>query len=368
MAQKRKKHDSRKSLMQLMSKDNFLVADDALARSIAEKAQLLYDALRNLDVDTLGMPYHCLAYFKGSHFKRLYFSIETSAHLLYRCIRAVNKPVAEIVLMDYGAGVGTLYTLAKMIGCRKVIYNDHLEDWKYSAELIGKAIAVEADEYIVGDIPETLNYLDNKDIQLDVITTRNVIEHIYKLDHFYNLVATRQPQAWIYSSTTANFMNPASRVKHWLWHRKWEKQFVVHRFDIIKKFAPQLSETEIQRLAVVTRGQAGVDIENSVRYYIETKKLPAPVDKRSNTSDPGNGVWFEHMLSFEEYRQLIGSKHYKVSFFPGFWDTHYSNGLMNSVGRSLNSVIRASDSIGLRLAPFIYVVAEPKVKSGGEHE
>ncbi len=135
--------------------DKFLPIRDELSQTIQANAVLLYDKLRTLPVDDLGMPSYCLEYFKGSHFKRLFFSIETSANLLYRSISAVNKPVAEIVIMDYGAGVGTLYTLAKMIGCKKVIYNDYLEDWRNSALLIASAIGIHMDEYILGDVKDT---------------------------------------------------------------------------------------------------------------------------------------------------------------------------------------------------------------------
>ena len=338
---------------------NFLPVRDDLSGAIAEKAKLLYELLLQVRVDELGLPYHCLAYFKGSHYKRLYFSIETSAHLLYRAIVAVNKPVKEITLMDYGAGVGTMYSLAKMIGCKKVIYNDHLHDWKQSAELIGRAMAVQVDEYIVGDIDDTLAALRQKDICCDIITTRNVIEHIYKLDHFYSETAAHQPAAWIYSSTTANYKNPASRIKHWLWHRKWEKQFLPQRANIIASLVPQLTPSEVDRLARLTRGKAGEDISTSVSSYVHNKAYPVLGNIGSNTCDPESGVWFEHMISFGEYRKFIENGHYRASFYPGFWDTHYRNKLMNGTGRVLNTIINCSNSIGLRIAPFIYVVAEP---------
>src|SRR5688572_17435401 len=97
--------------------DIFLPHRDDLSRNIQAQAADLLRRLTDLPVEKLGMPDHCLQYFKSSHFKRLFFSIETSAHLLYRSISLKGKPVDETVIMDYGAGVGTLYMLAKMIGC-----------------------------------------------------------------------------------------------------------------------------------------------------------------------------------------------------------------------------------------------------------
>jgi len=134
--------------------DKFLPYEDDLGRLINSGATELYLRLTKINADQLGMPEHCLDYFKTSHSKRLFFSTETSAHILYRSIKLTGKVPGEIVLMDYGAGVGTLFLLAKMIGCRQVIYSDHLEEWRISAELIAQAINIHIDNYIVGDIAE----------------------------------------------------------------------------------------------------------------------------------------------------------------------------------------------------------------------
>ena len=100
--------------------DKFLPFDDDLGRQINTAATELYDKLLKIDAGKLGMPEHCLAYYTLSHSKRLFFSTETSAHILYRSIKFTGKSYSEVVLMDYGAGVGTLFLLAKMTGCRTV--------------------------------------------------------------------------------------------------------------------------------------------------------------------------------------------------------------------------------------------------------
>jgi 2-polyprenyl-3-methyl-5-hydroxy-6-metoxy-1,4-benzoquinol methylase len=201
--------------------DQFLQQNDELAARINAAATLLYEKLKKLDPDALGMPEYCLNYYKVSHSQRLFFSIETSANLLYRSFSLIKKNPEEAVVMDYGAGVGSLYLLAKMIGCRQVIYNDHLEDWKLSAELIANAIDVHIDHYIVGDIGDCFDRLEKFNIGCDFITSRNVIEHIYRLDHFYETIHKHQPRAVVVASTTANNSNPVAVVKHQLWHIKW---------------------------------------------------------------------------------------------------------------------------------------------------
>jgi 2-polyprenyl-3-methyl-5-hydroxy-6-metoxy-1,4-benzoquinol methylase len=340
--------------------DKFLAHDDELGRRIQSSAAELYERLHAIDADSLGLPSHCLAYYKASHSQRLFFSIESSAHLLYRSISMCRARPEQLVLMDYGAGVGTLYLLAKMIGCKQVIYNDHLEDWKTSAELIANAIGVSIDLYIVGDIGASLTELERRNIRCDIVTSRNVVEHIYKLDEFYGAIHEKQPEALVYSSTTANKMNPASVLKHVLWHRKWEKVYRGKRATIIERLLPTISAEEKQRLAKATQGLGGDDLKAAIREFGKTKALPDPSIHRSNTCDPENGVWAEHLMSKDEYRRLINEEFYDVIFEAGFWDTHYSKSYKNTAGRMLNRIIARKGGVAMRMAPFIYVIARPR--------
>ena len=342
--------------------DKFLWHNDELGQLIQARAADLYTRLINLDAENLGMPDYCLSYYKSSHSTRLFFSIETSAQLLYKALHTSRKKTEDIVLMDYGAGVGTLFLLAKLIGCKKVIYNDHLEDWKKSAELIANAIGVHIDMYVVGDIEECLNSLDNAGIRCDIITSRNVIEHIYRLNDFYKLIYEKQPGALVFSSTTANKNNPASVVKHILWHRRWEKVFRGKRLAVIQQELTGMPISKMKMLAIATRGMATADLKHAIERYRKTGSVPDPGKHGTNTCDPSNGVWAEHLLSLKQYKQLIGENHYHISFEPGFWDTHYTRKYMNAVGKFFNKIIRKGGQNALRVAPFIYVIAKPRTR------
>lgn len=341
-------------------RDRFLPHQDQLATLINEQASELYSRLSSLQVETLGLPDHCLYYFKTSHYNRLFFSIETSAHLLYRSINLQNKPVTGIVIMDYGAGVGTLYMLAKMIGCKKVIYNDFLEEWKFSALKIAEALNILIDEYVLGDIEDTLKILDQKKLICDIITSRNVIEHVYKLDHFYGSICHHQPQAVIYSSTTANIYNPGAHIKHVLWHWKWEKEYYRQRIETIVSTQLLKNTDEQKKLAKRTRGLAGKDLLNAIETYSISGRLPDPGKHYSNTCQPSTGVWAEHLLTFGQYKKDIPAENYLVNFLPGFWDTHYSKTWKNIFAKIMNWLISVTGRSGVVFAPFIYVVARPK--------
>lgn len=340
--------------------ERFLPYDDDLARFINSTAEELYNRLKKVDAGKLGMPEHCFAYFNSSHSKRLFFSTETSAHILYRSIKLTGKAPGELIIMDYGAGVGTLFLLAKMIGCKQVVYSDHLEDWRLSAELIANAIKVRIDHYIVGDIGDCLDRLAKLNIQCNVITSRNVIEHIYKLHGFYSAIYDHQPKAIIFSSTTANKKNPAAAIKHMLWHRKWEKVFHGKRLVAIERQSPGMSLDRKQRLASATRGLALDELKNAIDEFRKSGKLPDPAKFGSNTCDPSNGVWAENLISLTTYRSVIDEKKYTVSFAAGFWDTHYRQNYLNAVARVLNRLISKGGPFAMILAPFIYVIARPK--------
>lgn len=339
--------------------NRFLPQEDQLAENINRQAVVLYKQLQALPVEQLGLPHHCLHYFKSSHSSRLFFSIETSAALLYRSISMARKPPADIVIMDYGAGVGTLYMLGKMIGCKKMIYNDFQSDWQMSAKKIADSLNIHIDEYIIGDIDETIRTLQQKQLFCDIIVSRNVIEHIYKLDDFYASIHSGQPQALVFSSTTANYYNPATHIQHVRWHRKWEKVYYVQRLELIKQQLTWVDESELTLLATATRGLAGSDLQDAIDKYGQTKLLPDPNEHYTNTCTPDNGIWVEHLLTFKEYRNLLGSANYSITFLPGFWDTHYKRRWKNIFARLFNSIIRMVGIAGFFLAPFIYVIAEP---------
>lgn len=345
--------------------DKFLPYQDELADIIERQAIELHKKLQQLDVEALGMPDHCLQYYRSSHATRLFFSIETSAHLLYRGLKMTGKHPEQTIVMDYGAGVGTLYLLAKMIDCKQVVYNDHLDDWKKSAQLIAEAIGIHIDHYIVGDIGDCLNRLGGFNLQCDLITSRNVIEHIYKLDLFYTAIHEQQPGAIVFSSTTANNCNPAAVIKHLRWHRKWEKVYAGMRQVVIERLAPGLTTTKMKRLVRSTRGLAAADLLDAVETYRQSGKLPNPRIHASNTCEPSSGVWAEHLLSEAAYRDLINEEQFEVRFAPGFWDTHYSSAAMNRLSNILNRIIRRGGKTAMRLAPFIYVIATPRGYGSG---
>ncbi len=340
--------------------DRFLPHTDTLGEQIQAQAEVLYHRMKAIPVKEAGLSSHGEAYFTGSHFKRIFFSIETSAHLLYNSISLTGKQVNDVVIMDYGAGLGSLYLLAKMIGCKRVIYNDLLEEWKNNALIIASIVKIDVDEYIVGNIDETLQILKINNTQLDILTSRNVIEHIYRLDEFYKAVHVYQPQAIIYSSTTANFNNPAMNLQHVVHHKKIEKIYRQYRLELIISVGKNITKKDAEKLAENTRGYFKNDIIKAVENFVHKGIQPLAAAHYTNTCDVEYGVWAENILPFSVHKKMIESTGMMAVVKPGFWDTHYTKTWMNLIGKTFNPLIKNIPGINYLLAPFIYVIALPK--------
>lgn len=340
--------------------DRFLPHKDELGELLQAKSEQLFVLMHHIDIESLGLTEHGKKYFLGSHFKRMFFSIQTSAHLLYNSITLSKKSVKDMVIMDYGAGMGSLYILAKMIGCKQVIHNDILEEWKNNAQQLAQAIHIDVDEYIVGNIEDTLIALKEKKIVCDIITSRNVVEHIYKLDEYYKLIDQYQPKAIVYSSTTANFNNPAMNLQHVLLHNKLEKIFIQQRKEYIKTNFTNLDEKTVDLLALHTRGYERSEVTACIRNYINNGILPAKNYFYTNTCELDYGVWAENLLPFSIHKQMAEVGNSQCIIKPGFWDTHYQKPWKNAMGAFFNILISITPIIGFLLAPFIYIIVLPK--------
>ncbi len=341
--------------------DHFLQPVDELSALINRKATLLFKDMSNLEVHTLGLPPTPLKYYVERHHQRRFFSVQTAAELLYRSIGLKNKPVNELVIMDYGAGMGTLYLLAKMIGCKTVIYNDILEEMGTAAQIISQHFCMDIDHFIVGDHNHTLQQLEQAGVICDIVLSRNVVEHIYDLDDFYGKMAQYQPSAVIFFSTTANFRNPAMLWYHKRVHKRYEEQYKPKRKAIIRQQLPDLEATEAEQLAIATRGLAMGDLDNAIATYASSKVLPNPNLHYSNTCDPENGLWAEHIIPPIAYKQILNKHGYACAIHPAFWDTHYGNTVKNIFGRSMNVLTRAlGKKKGLKTTAFIYIIAQKK--------
>lgn len=345
----------------LLHMDHFIKPVDELSRLIETQAQVLYHKMSDLPVKELGMSPETLRYYIKSHDNRKFFSVQTAAELLYRSISHIKKSVVELVIMDYGGGVGSLFLLAKMIGCKTVIYNDILPEATAAAQIMSNYLNIPIDFFITGDHKETIRILKENNIHCDIMLSRNVVEHIYSLDNFFYELSNGMPETLVYFSTTANYHNPAMLWYHKKIHGRAEEQYRPKREQLIREKIPGLSNEETQRLALATRGLAAHDLEAAIEKYAESKTLPDPDIHYTNTCDPDSGVWAEHIIPVADYKRIIEPKGYKLAVLPAFWDTHYSSAIKNIFGKSMNFLSKMlGPKGGLKTTAFIYIIAEKR--------
>ena len=104
----------------------FIDPYDETARLINDKANQLYQKLITLDISDTDIDDFGKYYFTNHHTgKRLFFSIQSSSHIIYNSVKRYNKKITETNFIDYGAGLGTLFLLAGMVGFKQVFFNDY---------------------------------------------------------------------------------------------------------------------------------------------------------------------------------------------------------------------------------------------------
>jgi 2-polyprenyl-3-methyl-5-hydroxy-6-metoxy-1,4-benzoquinol methylase len=338
----------------------FLAAKDSLGTLINDKANELFFSLKNFNTSALDSTDTYNDYFIHHHLgHRLFFSIQNSAHILYDAVKLSGKNLGEINAIDYGAGLGTLFMLGGLLGFKRFDYNDHLPEWQSTAKAVCMQAGISITDYVTGDINAVAAFAASKNIQYDIVVSRNVIEHIYSLPEFYSVIFRHNAKAVVYSTTTANYHNPAMRLYHIYIHKKVEKQYYKQqRVEEIKKLQPLLSPGKVAELTELTRGKGQQDFIDAVNNFTNNKPIPADSTLRSNVCDCINGVWSEHLLTKNEYGNIIQTAGFKMLYTAGYWDTHYSSSLKNSLVSIFNKTIEIlGNKRGVILSPFVNVVA-----------
>lgn len=337
----------------------FIEAYDDDALLINDRANHLYKKLLMLDISDTGIDEFGKYYFNTHHTgNRLFFSVQSSADIIYRSVKKTNKAIPDIVFIDYGAGLGTLFLLAGSVGFKKTCFNDYFPQWAGYAMIICDKLGIRIDDFISGDIDTVIEYAKAKNIHFDIIASRNVVEHIYRLRDFYSKLYRSGIATVCYATTTANYQNPAMRLKHYWHHYQVEKKFYIsQRKDIIKELKPGISTKDLQQLINLNRGRAFTDFTNTIDLYF-TRQPIAPVEfLGTNTCDCKTGVWAENLITKQNYYSIIRDSGFAAEYTAGLWDTHYKYKFVNLITGILNRVIKLFGKKGYWFAPFVNVTA-----------
>lgn len=346
--------------MKIQKQHHFIEPNDDTARLINDWANHLYYKLQLLDISETDIDDYGRQYFNNHHTgKRLFFSVQSSAAIIYSSVKMQGKKIEETSFIDYGAGLGTLFLLAGLVGFKKTYFNDYFPQWAGYAKIICDKLSIKIDAFISGDIDAVIDYARTNAVTIDIIASRNVVEHIYNKRNFYEKLYKSGITDLCYATTTANFHNPAMRLKHYWYHRKVEKTlFKKQRADFLKELKPDINGTDLQQLITLTRGKAFEDFTQTVELYFKHKSIPPVEFLRTNTCDSRTGVWAENLITRQEYFNIIQKAGFEATYTAGFWDTHYRYKVVNLVTGMLNHIIKIAGKKGYWFAPFVNITAK----------
>ncbi len=339
---------------------SFLNSKDDLSILINSHCLCIYNTLIQLDSNKIKIDKEFLDYFKKCHLERPIFTLETSAVLLYNALKATKLPLDQIKILDYGAGVSTVYILAKKIGIKKVYYNDLMPNFIKLARQIDAIFDVKMDDYILGDSQACFKTASDLGYQINLVVSRNVIEHIYNLNTFFNNIYTFYPKAIVYNSTTANWNNPLTHIQHvwihystWPFYKKFKINFVLNNYNLNEK-----QKQKLNFFIENTKAIGGEDFKKEIDFFLKNG-LKRSYKKNYTNFCGVEGSWQENLISYSNIKRIHTS--YIFEIIPGFWDTNYSFKLLNIMTSILNQLIKILPHwFGNILSPYIFIIAKPK--------
>ncbi len=296
---------------------------------------------------------------------QLYY-LDIYASVLDNVIRHFPKHIADVTLVDYGAGNGLMGMFAKHCGVGQVVICDLDPDFVYASRVTAAALDIKIDRYITGEIADLVVGL--QDLDVDAIAGTDVIEHIYDLDHFFSGLKKMNEQMITVFTTASNPCNffkvkslqrlqakdelegsdPADSV---LAGAVPHESFLHMREKIIRLNFPSMTDDQIMLLAKLTRGLKEDDIIDACSLFVKTGDLPVH-ENSTNTCHPITGSWTERVLPLSYFEKLYEKYGFRLEVISGFYNS-YIAGPKWVVNKILNLVIKLT---GKNTAPFITLI------------
>lgn len=297
-------------------------------------------------------------------------------YLIELSLFSYDGALQDFVCIDYGGGSGVLSLLAKELGIGTVIYNDIYDVSCKDIELLSKALNLDVDHIVHGDIDAVIRFVQKHSLGIHAITSRDVIEHIYDIETFLEQLALLSAQPFrVVMSTGANTKNPRvrrdlvkthmtseyqNREKQW-GHKERDalQSYLDIRKQIIQEYDDSLPADVVDELASKTRGLMKTDIEACVDDYRQTGTVTYEPHHPTNTCDPYTGNWAERLMDIRHLESVLEKSGFDVKTLGGFYSSSvaFHKKLVKAV---LNTGIKHLGKAGLYVAPFIILTAVRK--------
>ena len=260
--------------------------------------------------------------------------------------------------VDFGGGEGFLSLFLKRLGF-KVIYCDICSTSITAVNIIKKEVGYGPDFILEGSSSELMSFCRTNKLLPKYLIATDLIEHVYDLHALFADFHALNPDISMVF-TTGSVKSNVLKTK------KLRKTMVAEEVDIYipirKRFLqeqyPAMAASEIDKLAILTRGLIFPDIINYVDIYLKTNTLPAIDIDKYNTCDPETGNWSERILSKKQYRNIVSSHHFHVEFTNGYYNEHRTKPALAAIVGMVNFFIRCFKFSGSLFAPFIYLTVK----------
>jgi len=335
------------------------------------RKQEFIQRLQKLVVNDLAISDYNKIYLQ-KHLFSLTYTVNLAWQILELGVIRLGKPLEKISIAEIGGGTGIISLLAKWLGFGKVIYSDTYQASCHDFEVISVTLRLKPDAIICGSIKE----IAQSNSKIDLLVSRDVIEHIYNLELFFAQSCQKFLNAVMVHNTSANIYNVFKKkyFKKIQQLDEWEgnanqfkpgdsiKSFYAMRLDFITHNFPNLTSSRKEILAAITRGKIFSDIKKDVESYLINEKLPAIPKHPSNTCDPSNGNWTEHLLAFKEYESFVNDYSYKTQWQFAYYDEWRNKGFKKFSFKLLNFFIKYSGKLGRYISPAVVMVSVPLKK------
>ena len=321
-------------------------------RLIQNALHRLRNKIKNLDIEELDISDYNKGYltkyknnfdFYAAYYQQLILSLSLN-----------ESDINSSTFVDYGGGCGILSYFACELGFENVMYNDLYLTSVDDVKIISSQLGYSIHYFVHGDIQEMADYLKINAMQIDVICSFDVLEHIYDVPQWFEK-AKEIPGEWqLAFITSANGANPmvAKRLKkiHAISENigfeksnQWKEidthlPYLEIRRNLIQKQFPNLEQNQLDELALRTRGLQKEDMYNKIEKYLNTGIFDYKPNHPTNTCDPYTGNWNEHLIDLDALQYRLKNLGYTTQIL----NTTYAkstNSLLNLPKSILNTII-----------------------------
>jgi hypothetical protein len=344
-----------------------------LTQELAGARVRLSSKLASLDLPTVGISDYNQRYLADHLATRDDATLRMYSRLIALALQG-DTHLQDAVLVDFGGGHGLMSFLAKELGVGTVIYVDIYEVSCEDVRRLGALLDLTPDHVVCGDLDALLKAAETIGLAVTSMVSSDVIEHIYDVKkHFATLSHLPRGRFRAVYASTANIENP--RYVRWVsaqqraaeltrrpddWGRKERDSLLPYRSirtNIVRAASTDLTSSEIQRLAVETRGLNKADIEASVHEYVTTGKITYKMSHPTNTCDPITGNWAEHLMDLDWLQGVSTSAGFATRIAPGYYELHGSK--LKRAGQTIaNLAITLLGRRGMALAPHYVMTAD----------